>query len=44
LVDRAEAIGVKMLVGERIGKIEKQPSAMMVFRIGDLLSSEQGQA
>jgi DNA primase len=42
LVDRAEAIGVKVLVGERIGKVEKQPSEMMIFRIDDLLSSDQG--
>lgn len=44
LVDRAEAMGIKMLVGERIGKIEKQPSAMLIFRISDLLSNERGQA
>lgn len=42
LIDKAEALGMKVIVGERIGKVEKQPSEMMIFRIDDLLSNERG--
>jgi len=42
LIDKSEAIGISIIVGERIGKVEKQPAEMMIFRIEDLLSKDWG--
>ncbi len=36
IVDKAEALGFKAIVGERIGKVEKKPSGTMILRIEDL--------
>lgn len=36
IVDKAESLGYRVIVGERIGKVEKKPSETMVLRIEDL--------
>jgi len=38
IIDKAESLGLKVVVGERIGKVEKKPSDVMVLRMEDLQS------
>lgn len=39
LVDKANSLGIRLIVGERIGSLEKKPEGMMIMRLADF--SEQ---
>jgi DNA primase len=39
LVDKANSLGIKLIVGERIGSLEKKPESMTIMRLADF--SEQ---
>lgn len=42
LLDKSAGLGIQVIVGERIGKVEKQPEKLLVLRSEDLLQlSEQ---
>jgi len=39
LIDKASSIGINVIVGERIGKIEKQPEELLVLKCDDLVQA-----
>ena len=41
LVDKANNLGIKLIVGERVGSLEKKPEEIIIMRLAEILEQKQ---